>query len=154
MWRLEDEGLNVDVRVTNRTRQRTPFDLTVSVELSPVGDQVQALIPAEDFVMDGASQPVTGSLDLRRPKSLDEPLFAEFTRRHFANLRTSAAVLAPASHREVWFLNSADFKFLRVRLDTHGGGFFEAHTGQRSLAPGEEWRGSATLTAITRHTTR
>jgi hypothetical protein len=146
-WRLDDEGLKVNLHAANRSRERAPFNVSVAVDLRPVGERVQALVPAEEIIVDEEPRPVGGRFDLRRPQIVDEPLAARYTRRHFANLRTSAAVLAPAERREVWFENSADFRDLQVRLDTHGAGRLEAETGERVLAPGEEWRGSALLAA-------
>ena len=70
-----------------------------------------------------------------------------FTRRHFANGRTLAAILAPSDGREVWFANSADFHHLRLDLATHGAGEVVAETGERFLSPGETWHGSALLSA-------
>jgi hypothetical protein len=144
-WLLNDEGLNVDLHVANRSRERTPFNVSVAVQLRPVGEQVQVLVPAEEVIVDGTTIPVSGRFDLRRPQTVDQPLVARFTRRHFANLRTSAAVLATAEQREVWFVNIADFRNLQVRLDTHGAGQLEAETGERILAPSEDWSGSTLL---------
>jgi hypothetical protein len=127
-----------------------PFDVAIGVELNAVADSVQALIPAEEVSVESVYRPVMGRFDLRRPRALEELLDAEYTRRHFANLRTSMAILAASLRREVWFLNSADFHYLSVRLDTHGAGTLEASTGDRALAPGEVWRGSATLTPVAR----
>ena len=150
-WHLDDEGLGVYIRVANPSRQRLPFNVVVEVHLNDFAEPVQALIPAEEVLIGDDAQPVAGDLDLRRPRTLAGPLVAHYTRRHFANLRTSAAILAAGTRREVWFANSADFQHLSVQLATRGGGTLAADTGARSLAPGEEWRGSATLEARVSH---
>jgi galactose mutarotase-like enzyme len=145
-FELREAGLTVELRATNPTRQRVPFNVSVMVHLNRVAERVQLLAPAEEVVVDGARTPVSGRFDLRRPKIIDAPVVADFTRRHFANLQTLAAILAPECHRELWFVNSADFRDLCVRLQPDGAGTLSAETGERSLAPGEAWRGSAVLT--------
>jgi hypothetical protein len=85
---------------------------------------------------------------------------ARLTRRHFANLQTQLAVLAP--DREVWLNTSADFREADVSVNEDGSGHLESatcipdafachadgvHTGLRVLAPGESWRGHALLVA-------
>jgi hypothetical protein len=143
-------GLDVDVTVKNLTRERRPFEVRVVVHFDAIAEHVQVLAPAEEFIVDGREVPVSGNVDLRRPRTLETPLSVRLTRRHFANLRSVAAILGADGGREVWFANSADFSTLRVDLDVNGAGELVAETGQRFLAPGETWRGSAQLTARVR----
>jgi galactose mutarotase-like enzyme len=166
-WLLNPQGLQLDVALTNHGRVHAPFGFGVSVALRPLAAQVQLLAPAEEiWPRDAAGQivgqpePVVGQLDARRPRRVDGPLDALFTRRHFANLRTQAAVLDPRTGREVWLTTSADFRELHVSLNAQGQGVLESATctpnaaagqpggapsGLRRVAPGESWRASAVL---------
>ena len=70
MWHLDAEGLTVDVRVSNPSRQAAPFNTAVSVELNPVGESVQALIPAEDVSVHGTYRRVEGRLIYGMPPTV------------------------------------------------------------------------------------
>jgi hypothetical protein len=104
---------------------------------------------------------VAGPLDLRRPRAIDGRVEGLLTRRQYALGRTQAAVIDPASGREVWLNTSADFREVAVSLDEQGAGIIDSatcmpdafalhaagvQTGLRALAPGEVWKGYAILT--------
>jgi hypothetical protein len=143
----------------------------VRIDLAPVGEGVEVLLPAEEcWPHDQRGTPVPvgtagGGPDLRRPVPIGQRLEGWFTRRHFANLRTQVAVLAPNTGHEVWLTTSSNFREADVRVDPDGTGTFESATcmpdafalhaagvatGLRVLAPHETWRGSALLVALDR----
>jgi hypothetical protein len=159
-WRLDDEGLRVRLNVANDARMHAPFGLGVRLVLAPVGDSVSLLVPAEETWPHGGGPPrgLPADLDFRRPRAVDTPVTARFTRRHFANLQNQLAVLG--ARREVWVNTSADFWEAEVALEPNGSGMLESATcasdafalhaaglptGLRVLAPGETWAGSALL---------
>ena len=166
-WRLNDEGLRLELQLINPGRRHAPFGVGVRVHLARVADSVRLLAPAEEWW--DAEAPVAvgtrGGPDLRRPVAIGKHVESRFTRRHFANLLTQVAVLAPHAGREVWLTTSSDFRELEVALDPNGVGSLESATctpdafalhaagvptGLRVLAPGESWRGSALLVALSR----
>jgi galactose mutarotase-like enzyme len=177
-WRLDDEGLRLELTLTNVSRGHAAFGVGVRVDLAPVGTNAQVLVPAEERWPDdqpGAplvTAPVavgaSSGPDSWRPVPIHERFEGRFTRRHFANQRTQVAVLAPTVGREVWLSTSSDFREADVAVDADGAGTIESATctpdafarhaagvatGLRVLAPGETWRGSALLVALQRPAT-
>jgi len=166
-WRLDDEGLRLELELVNPNPVHAPFGLGIRVHLAAIGNNVLVLAPAEEWWQDDAPTPVGshGGPDLRRPFAIAERIENRFTRRHFANLRTQVAVLAPAHGREIWLNTSSDFREVEIAVNPDGSGSLESATctpdafalhaagvatGLRVLAPGETWRGSALLVAQNR----